>query len=121
MTFKELYFSFEGRIGRHDYWMRLVIPLAIISVVFSTIIKVTGSNVLIIVYLVWQVAVIWPSVVVQAKRWHDRNKSGRWIFIGLIPVVGWIWAIVENGFLKGTLGDNEYGPDPLLKDNAAIT
>ena len=49
----------------------------------------------------------------QVKRWHDRGKSGWWVLIALIPLVGPIWAIIETGFLPGTSGPNEYGPDPL--------
>ena len=37
-----------------------------------------------------------------------------WVFYGLSFVVG-IWALIELGFLRGTDGPNDYGPDPLLK------
>ncbi len=59
--------------------------------------------------------VIWPSLVVAIKRWHDRDKSGWWCLINFIPVVGTIWAFVENGCLEGTTGDNRFGPDPLAQ------
>ncbi|TGR16409.1 DUF805 domain-containing protein, partial [Mesorhizobium sp. M8A.F.Ca.ET.197.01.1.1] len=48
-----------------------------------------------------------------AKRWHDRNKSGWWTLIGLIPIIGGIWLLIELGILEGTRGANQYGPDPL--------
>jgi hypothetical protein len=46
-------------------------------------------------------------------------KSGWWVLIGLIPVIGWIWAIVEPGLAKGTDGQNRFGspataPDPAF-------
>ena len=53
------------------------------------------------------------SIIVQVKRWHDRDKSGWWVLINFVPVVGPLWALVECGFLRGTLGDNRFGPDPL--------
>ena len=62
-----------------------------------------------IMFFIW---IFWPSVAVQAKRWHDRNKSAWWIAIGLIPVVGPVWAFIENGFLPGDAGENRYGPAP---------
>ena len=34
-------------------------------------------------------------------------------WLGLIPIIGGIWALVENGFLRGTDGPNQYGNDPL--------
>jgi len=52
----------------------------------------------------------------SVKRWQDRNKSGLWIFISFIPVIGPIWMLVENGFLRGTSGNNKYGPDPLASE-----
>jgi hypothetical protein len=55
----------------------------------------------------------YPIIV---KRWHDRDKSGWWVLIGLIPVIGGLWMIIECGFLKGTEGSNRFGPDPLLND-----
>lgn len=53
------------------------------------------------------------TLAVASKRWHDRDKSGWWSLIGLVPVVGALWLIVENGFLPGTAGRNRFGPDPL--------
>jgi len=47
------------------------------------------------------------------KRCHDRDKSGWWILLSVVPVIGWIWAIIELGCLKGADGPDRYGPDPL--------
>ena len=46
---------------------------------------------------------------IAAKRWHDRNKSGLWNLISLIPLVNF-WMLIELGFLKGTDGPNRFGP-----------
>lgn len=56
--------------------------------------------------------IIWPSLAIQVKRWHDRDKSGWWVLIGLIAVIGGIWVLVECGFLPGTAGTNRFGPPP---------
>jgi uncharacterized membrane protein YhaH (DUF805 family) len=80
---------------------------------------------------------IWSGLAVGAKRLHDRDKSGWWILLfwlgpsilgarpaatpdfggGFILSLGAaaiaIWAFVELGCLRGTLGPNQYGPDPL--------
>ena len=112
MDFKTFYFSFDGRIGRQDFWLRYVLPYLGMLVVI-VIIAGINENVGQIVNLIFSVATIWPSLAVIAKRWHDRNKSGWWILITIIPIVGSIWALVENGFLRGTVGPNRFGPDPL--------
>jgi uncharacterized membrane protein YhaH (DUF805 family) len=51
-----------------------------------------------------------PTVIVYIKRFHDRDKSGWWVLITLIPIIGAIWILVELGFLKGTPGLNRFGP-----------
>src|SRR5260370_2056147 len=63
---------------------------------------------------------LWIGLVVSVKRWHDRNKSGRWDLLTLVPEVGWLWTLVECGFLKGTTGPNRFRHDPLhRRANAA--
>ena len=49
------------------------------------------------------------SSFVHIKRFHDRDKSGWWVLIGLIPIIGAIWLLIELGFLKGTPGPNRFG------------
>ena len=55
---------------------------------------------------------VWIQMALQVKRWHDRDKSGWWVLIGVIPIVGRLYALVETGLLRGTEGPNRYGPDP---------
>ena len=55
----------------------------------------------------------WISLAVQVKRWHDRDKSAWWLLMNFVPFIGAIWVLVECGFLRGTEGQNNYGPDPL--------
>lgn len=62
--------------------------------------------------LILYIPLIWCSLALQIKRWHDRDKPGTWVLINLIPLVGGIWAFVEVGCLRGTFGPNNYGDDP---------
>ena len=111
MRLSELLFSFNGRINRAKYWlMVLILSIApFIVLLFS----VTVGEVGIVLYILYSLIAIWPGLAISAKRWHDRDKSAWWILIGLIPIIGGIWILVELGFLKGTDGENRYGPDPL--------
>jgi len=59
---------------------------------------------------------LWPSISIQVKRWHDINSSGIWTLVLFVPFIGGLWALVANGFLRGTAGDNLYGPDPYARD-----
>ncbi len=58
------------------------------------------------------IVAVWMKLAVLVKRWHDRDKSGWFILVTLIPFVGWLWQLVECGFLEGTPGDNRFGPSP---------
>ena len=54
-----------------------------------------------------------PNIAAGVKRCHDRDRSGWFVFIVLIPLVGTLWYLIEIGFLRGTFGSNKYGADPL--------
>ncbi len=108
-----LLFSFKGRISRKPFWIfNLFIFLAgILFAIFTepaeNINEITKSQFL---FMLWM---LWPSMAVQAKRWHDRNKSALWLLINFIPIAGPLWSLIENGFLPGTPGTNKFGPDPM--------
>ena len=57
-----------------------------------------------IILIPYAIFSIWSGIAIGIKRWHDRDKSGWWMFIVLIPIIGAIWAFVECGCLRGTEG-----------------
>ena len=112
--FKQFYFTAQGRVNRQQWWLRLVLPLFVINLVLLAIDAGIGTYNrdagLGLLSGLFGLAVIIPSILVDIKRWHDRDKSGWWMLILLIPIVGAIWFLVELGFLKGTDGPNRFGP-----------
>jgi uncharacterized membrane protein YhaH (DUF805 family) len=118
MDIKE-YCSPSGRIGRKVFWLHYTLPLLIIVWTACILdIMVFGANGLLI-FLGYAIA-MWPSLVSIIKRWHDRDRSGWFSLIWMIPIVG-LWALVECGFLKGTSGANRFGPDPLKESDIEPT
>jgi uncharacterized membrane protein YhaH (DUF805 family) len=115
MDWKYLFTSFEGRIGRQAYWTGVVvfIGLGMIASILDWILGAQINGGIGLIGTIVSIAMIYPAIALYAKRWHDRNKSGWWTLIGLIPIIGAIWMLVELGFLRGTAGSNDYGPDPL--------
>ena len=114
MDFKKFYLSPEGRVNRKLFWLWLVLPLTVIEIVLVLVDVATGNynpdlGIGLLSGIFALVAVI-PTVIVYIKRFHDRDKSGWWVLITLIPVIGAIWILVELGFLKGTPGPNRFGP-----------
>ena len=62
---------------------------------------------------------LWPALAIQAKRWHDVDKSAWWILINLVPAVGGLIALVFNGFVAGTPATNRFGPAPSGRPHAS--
>lgn len=62
--------------------------------------------------LVYSVAVLIPSVAVGVRRLHDLDRSGWWLLIMLIPLLGTLLLLIYF-CLRGTVGPNRFGPDPL--------
>jgi uncharacterized membrane protein YhaH (DUF805 family) len=122
---RNLLFSFQGRINRAKFWLASIAIGIVYSVVMGFLfagaamssdptaalasVGMVGG----IVALVLFIATVWISFALAVKRWHDRNKSGWWILIAFVPVIGGLWYLIECGFLRGTAGANLYGADPL--------
>jgi uncharacterized membrane protein YhaH (DUF805 family) len=60
---------------------------------------------------VYSLAVLIPSLAVTVRKLHDIDRTGWWILIGLVPLIGTIVLLVF-ALLDGTPGDNRYGPNP---------
>jgi len=113
------YAVFTGRARRMEYWMFVlfnVIFLIIASFLDSLLginyVSGMGTDVGVgPIYTIYALAVMIPSIAVAVRRLHDIGKSGWWIFISLIPLVGPIWLLVLY-LTDSQPGPNEYGPNP---------
>jgi uncharacterized membrane protein YhaH (DUF805 family) len=105
MDWGYLFTSFEGRINRAKWWagIAVLIAIGIVAIVIDNLLGLTFSPEIPYGYV----------YALYTKRWHDRDKSGWWTLIILVPVIGGIWFLVEQGILEGTRGANRFGPDPL--------
>jgi uncharacterized membrane protein YhaH (DUF805 family) len=110
MTPGQILFSLKGRIPRRTYWLYGVLGLIGASFVFGALLGIAGLPEPVAGGLP-SLLILWPSIAISAKRWHDRDKSAWWILINFIPLIGFVWALVENGFLRGTPGPNRFGED----------
>ena len=121
-----VFLSYSGRIGRTAYWLSLlalgIVELAAIFLLLrlsggtldqlaadpETVSDAVVMHVLLPVGIV-SLIFLYPSYAITTKRWHDRGKSGWWLLIVLVPIIGGIWALVELGFLGGDDTVNIYG------------
>jgi uncharacterized membrane protein YhaH (DUF805 family) len=71
------------------------------------------STVLSCISSIYSLAVVLPALAVGVRRLHDIGKSGWWLFISLIPLVGSLWLLVY-AVTDSQPGDNQYGPNPKM-------
>ena len=105
------YVVFSGRARRKEYWFFVLFNL-MIAVIMLMLDILLGIPVF---YLIYVLATILPNLSVSVRRLHDTNRSGWWLLISLIPIVGIIVLLVFVS-LEGTKGENRYGDDPIFSE-----
>jgi uncharacterized membrane protein YhaH (DUF805 family) len=114
MPLSQLLFSTKGRIPRSTYWYYGFVYLGI-NIVAVLIDLMTGTyddslGIGLVSGLLSLIGIV-TGIAVSVKRCHDRDHSGWFLLVGLIPLVN-LWVTIELGFLRGTVGENQYGYDP---------
>ena len=108
------YAVFSGRSRRKEYWY-FALFVIIISFVLNIIDVLTGAYERTagvgLLSSIFSLAVLIPSIAVTVRRLHDIDRSGWWLLIALVPLVGWIVLLVFS-VQEGTPGSNRYGPNP---------
>ena len=104
------YVDFNGRARRKEYWMFVLIS-AIVSYGIAGIAIATGIESLKFLSGAYSLAVFLPGLGVSVRRLHDVGKSGWFLLIVLVPLIGAIWLLVLM-CTDGEPGPNEYGPNP---------
>jgi len=107
------YFNFKDRASRSEYWyfQLLLFPIFIWSQFPS------DDNQILVIQLVLTFGLIIPGISSGVRRFHDKDKSGWFILISIIPIIGTIIIMIMLSD-KGTEGPNRFGKYPLkLKKN----
>ena len=120
-SFYTNYVNFSGRSQRSALWWFVLFNL-IVSVVIAMVegggSGSMGGGAMAYTYnagpvgIVWSLVNIIPGIALSIRRLHDLDKSGWWMLIALIPLIGAIILLVWD-CQKGTEGPNRFGPDPL--------
>ena len=133
-----LWFGFTGRANRAKYWLVVLINILILVVVAGLLFGVLPWVAAIAVMGLVYIALFISFLAISIKRLHDRNKPAWWVavfvvipvalsivalslgtdtglgmILNLAQIAISIWAFVELGCLRGTVGPNDYGEDPL--------
>jgi len=107
------YAQFSGRARRKEYWyfflfnILIAMVLAFVDALTGTFSAEASIGALSGLYML---AVLVPGVAVTVRRLHDTNRSGWWVLIGLVPLLGLLLLVFTVA--AGQSGENDYGPDP---------
>lgn len=107
----------DGRASRLQWWLVVLTANAMMIMLLQPTVSHSTSHpdpvdpwlwvqLVVLVFFALFVVVHWTASV---RRLHDRNKSGWWILLYFVPVVGHLWLFLELGVLPGTSGPNRYG------------
>lgn len=110
------YTDFQGRSRRSEYWWSylgltlIYLAIMIVAGILSAIAPVLGM-VGYAAYVIFLLACIIPSIAIGIRRLHDTDRTGWWLLISFVPLIGAIVLLVFF-VMEGTQGPNQYGPDP---------
>ena len=100
-----------------EFWvfaiMHTVISFVILVAFISAVptILYNGTELILLIVFTWYFLTAIPLLAAMCRRLHDTGKSGWWIFIQIVPLIGPIWQFI-NLLSAGEPGDNQYGPNP---------
>lgn len=101
------YADFEGRTSRKAFWM-----FALFHIIFTIVVNIIGSTTgLEILAVIYALGIFLPALAISVRRLHDVNKSGWWVLLSFIPILGFL--ILLFFYVKpGDAGANQYGSSP---------
>jgi uncharacterized membrane protein YhaH (DUF805 family) len=111
---KNKYATFEGRARRSEYWyfvlvyILILVALAFVDGLVGTLNEEAGIG---LFSGLFALGTLVPGLAVAVRRLHDTNRSGWWVLIGIIPIVGDIVLIVFAA-QDSQPGGNRFGPNP---------
>lgn len=107
--------KFSGRSRRKEYWMYVLFQIifAIAAMLLDNVLGTTMGGVggPGYIYMAYSFAMILPGLALAVRRLHDVNKSGLFLLVGFVPLIGAIWLLILC-CTEGTRGPNQYGEDP---------
>jgi uncharacterized membrane protein YhaH (DUF805 family) len=112
------YLQFDGRARRTEYWMYTLFNL-IALVALAGVAAISSSTLVMAIYLLYALATLLPSLAVSIRRLHDSGRSGWWLLVGIVPLLGGV-ALLYFMVIPGEQGANGFGPDPRIPAPASM-
>jgi uncharacterized membrane protein YhaH (DUF805 family) len=118
------YFDFTGRARRTEFWMFTLFNwlISFVLLIIDNLLFASGQGSILTdgpLGLMYSLAVLLPSLGVAVRRLHDTGRSGWWLLIALIPIIGWILVIVWYA-TDGQPEPNQWGANPKTTGPAVV-
>jgi uncharacterized membrane protein YhaH (DUF805 family) len=124
MNWGKLLFGFDGRMSRKAFWL-ITLAMVVVSVILNVVAlaplmaaassgdpaAMEGVSMPVWVWIVF-IPMIWISIAMYVKRFHDQDRSGWFTVMALIPILNLV-ALIMAGFIAGTPGPNRFGEAPM--------
>lgn len=125
------YAQFHGRARRREYWLFVLFVFVAVGVAASVDFTLGLASYwsywdrpwsfgqVFPVHVMWAgpfttvltLLLIIPSLAVTVRRLHDTDRSGAWVLINFLPIIGGLIVLILT-LIDGTEGPNDYGRDP---------
>ena len=116
-------FDFKGRSRRLEFWLFPISSFLLLLVYFMIVGAIVGDRTTavtaegraggasLLLLMLPVLALFVPAVALMVRRFHDQDKSGFFLLMGLIPLIGNLLVLIGMA-MPGEDGENSYGPDP---------
>lgn len=125
------YATFQGRARRKEYWLFSLFVSLAAAILFTLSAPIGdwadtaadpaslgfGNPLMSGVLAVFLILILLPSLAVTVRRLHDSDRSGWWLLLSLLPLIGGLILLIFY-LLDGTPGHNRFGPDPKGREAA---
>jgi uncharacterized membrane protein YhaH (DUF805 family) len=109
------YVNFSGRAVRSEFWywtLFVIVLVGVLGIIDQRLNPGVSLGAFSIFNGLVSLALILPGLAVAIRRLHDIDRTGWWVLLGFIPVIGTLWLIYW-ACQPGTSGPNRFGPDPM--------
>jgi uncharacterized membrane protein YhaH (DUF805 family) len=103
-------FDIRGRLSRGGFWLQTILIWIAYSLTNTLLNPIFGN----IAAWFFSLVVIFALATLAIRRLHDRNLSGIWLLIILVPIAGAVWLFWQLACRKGLHDSNRWGENPLI-------
>ena len=109
------YVNFSGRAIRSEFWywtLFVFVLVGVLGIIDQRLNPGVSMGAFSILNALVSLALFLPGLAVSIRRLHDIDRTGWWVLLSFIPLIG-ILVLIYWACQPGTSGPNRFGPDPM--------